>query len=328
MVEEAGPMQKRYKILITGSSGMLGVDLCQELGEDHEVYGVDVARRSYLVARKFYKADITKKREIAAVIKEVKPAIVIHAAAWTDVDGCELDEKKAYAINAEGAKNVALACKTFGAILIYISTDFVFDGKKKKPYRENDKTGPLSVYGDSKLKGEEAIKSTIDRYFILRTSWLYGKHGKNFVDTIVTKSKEDNALEVVDDQIGSPTYTKDLARAIHVLVNAIETSPPRRDISAGRGNQKPVTRKNVYGIYHVSNSGSVSWYEYAKEILRLTGSNTEVMPTSSRELNRPAKRPAMSVLDNAKFVKFTGYKMRHWKEALGEYLEKPETRNQ
>lgn len=299
----------KYKILIIGSSGMLGIDLSQELCHDYEVFGADLIRRSRLrpsgfggqasfAVRGFYKLDITKKQNVSAIIKNLNPDIVIHAAAWTDVDGCELDSKKAYKINGEGTKNIALACKSIGATLIYISTDFVFDGKRKNPYKETDKTNPLGIYADSKLKGEMAVKRILKKYFILRTGWLYGKHGKNFVDTIITRAKNEKVLKVVDDQVGSPTDTKDLAKAIHVLFN----------------------KTTDYGTYHISNSGSVSWYDYAKEILKLAKSQTKVTPISSKELDRPARRPKMSVLDNSKFIKFTGHKMRNWQEALREYV--------
>lgn len=279
---------------------MLGIDLARELCSGYEVIGADIVRSPKSVVRRFYKSDITDREQIAGVIKKAKPDIVVHTAAWTDVDGCELDRKKAYRINAEGAENVARACRTAGAKLIYISTDFVFDGKKKSPYKETDKTNPLSVYADSKLKGEAAVKNRLKEYFILRTSWLYGRHGKNFVDTIVSKAESaGGVLKVVDDQVGSPTYTVDLAKAIRSLLDRIVTG---------------------YGVYHISNSGSVSWYEYAKAILKLSGIKAKVAPISSKELDRPAKRPVMSVLDNAKFTGFTGYRMRRWEEALREYL--------
>ncbi|MFH0763957.1 MAG: dTDP-4-dehydrorhamnose reductase [Candidatus Omnitrophota bacterium] len=303
-------MPKRYKVLITGSSGMLGADLSSELGKYYEVYGLDISVG--VDAERCLECDITDGDKISERISKIKPEIVVHAAAMTDVDGCESDKEKAYKINSEGTGNVAAACKESGAALIYISTDFVFDGKKSSPYVESDKPNPLSVYADSKLKGEEAVAKFLKNYFILRTGWLYGKHGKNFVDTILEKAKTGKALKVVDDQIGSPTYTKDLAKAIRVLIDQ-EYSNQVRSV-------RLTTRSNLVRIYHVSNSGSVSWYEYAKEILRLAGSGAEVVPISSGELNRPARRPAMSVLDNSKFIRFTGYKMRNWKDALKEYI--------
>lgn len=277
---------------------MLGADLCQKLEGDYEVYGTDIVQRTAYTVHRFVKGDITEPKSIAHVINMIKPDIVIHAAAWTDVDGCELDSKKAYRINSEGTKNIALACWAAKAPLIYISTDFVFDGKKKGTYTETDKPNPISVYGDSKYKGEIYIKRILAKYYILRTSWLYGKNGRNFVDIILKKAKMEKALKVVNDQVGSPTYTKDLAKAIHALLKRVKG----------------------YGTYHISNSGSVSWYEYAKEILKVANIKIPVTPISSFELARPAKRPAMSVLDNSKFIKFTHYRMRPWKKALAEYL--------
>jgi len=296
------------KVLITGSSGMLGIDLCRELSGDFDVYGMDVAgcRVKGEGCREYCDCDITDKKNVLDVVSKIKPDAVIHAAAMTDVDGCESNKDRAYRINALGTENVALACKKTGAILIYISTDFVFDGRKKSPYKETDKTGPLSIYGGSKLEGEKAVANVLKKYFILRTSWLYGAHGKNFVDTIIANAKTGKTLRVVDDQVGSPTYTKDLSKAIHKLLSRIFT--------------QYAIRNTQYGTYHVSNSGSISWYGYAKEILRFAGSKTEIIPIPTEELDRPAERPAMSVLDNSKFVELTGYKMRHWKDALKEYI--------
>ncbi len=294
----------KRKILIIGSSGMLGVDLSQCLYRDHKVFGADIVSRSSFAVRGFYKLDITKKQGVSAVIKNLNPDVIIHAAAWTDVDGCELDEKKAYRINSDGTKNVALACKAVDATLIYISTDFVFDGKRKNPYKETDRTNPLNTYADSKLKGEAAVKKILKKYFILRTGWLYGRYGKNFVDTILKIAKKEKVLRVVDDQIGSPTYTEDLAEAIHRLIDKCQS----------------VKVSKCYGVYHVSNSGSVSWHDYAKEILKLAKSQTKITPISSKELDRPAKRPKMSVLDNSKFIRYTGHRMRDWQEALKEYV--------
>jgi dTDP-4-dehydrorhamnose reductase len=190
--------------------------------------------------------------------------------------------------------------------LIYISTDFVFDGRRKSPYKESDRTNPLSIYADSKLKGEAAVKRALKKYFIVRTGWLYGRQGKNFVDTILKKAKTEDVLKVVNDQVGSPTNTRDLAKAIRYLLSKTFSSF--------------VIRRSSFGTYHVSNSGSVSWYDYAKEILKLSGSRTKVMPISSKDLDRPAKRPRMSVLDNSKFIGLTGYKTRSWQEALKEYV--------
>ena len=289
------------RILITGSGGMLGIELSRELRGSYDVFGTDIFRvqKSELRGQKYFGCDITDRKGIAALLKKVNPDIVVHTAAWTDVDGCELDRKKAYRINTDGTKNVALACKSIDAILVYMSTDFVFDGKKNKPYKERDKASPLGVYADSKLKGEVEVKKTLKRYFILRSSWLYGKHGKNFVDTVIVKAEKAGILKIVNDQVGSPTYTKDLASAIRALIDK---------------------RIKDFGVYHVSNSGRVSWYRYAKEIVRISGIKAKILPISSKELARPARRPSMSVMDNSKFAKVSGYKMRGWKSALQEYL--------
>ncbi len=299
------------RILITGSGGMLGVDLSRELHKDYELIGVDLVTSHKSQVTRSYKVDITDRNRVENIIEKVRPDVVIHAAAMTDVDGCELEPKKAYKINSEGTKNVASACKVIDAALIYISTDFVFNGKKKRPYKEGDKTGPLSIYADSKLKGEEAVRKILRKYFILRTSWLYGKHGRNFVDTILAKAKRVEVIRVVDDQIGSPTHTKDLSKAIHALLNRIKSRRAGLNLPYGL---------SEFGIYHVSNSGSVSWFDYARYIFKLAGLKTKVLPISLRELARPAKRPSMSVLDNSKFIKFTGYRMRKWREALKEYI--------
>jgi len=286
---------------------MLGIDLSQELHGDYTVIGADVVHGPRSMVHGFESCDVTDKKRVAEVVEGANPDVVIHAAAFTDVDGCESNEAKARAINVEGAGNVAAACRDAGAAIIYISTDFVFDGAKKTPYLETDRTRPLSIYGKSKLEGEEAIKGMTGRHYILRTSWLYGRYGKNFVDTIINKARTEKVLKVVDDQVGSPTYTKDLAKAIHALLDKLSPKPTAHS-------------PERYGIYHISNSGTVSWYEYAKTILEMAGSGTKVIPISSKELARPANRPAMSVLDNEKFTGYTGYIMRSWKSALREYL--------
>ncbi|MDD3905509.1 MAG: dTDP-4-dehydrorhamnose reductase [Candidatus Omnitrophica bacterium] len=290
----------KRRVLITGSGGMLGIDLCKELESAYKIYGADV------IPGKNFVCNITNKDSVSGIISKIRPDVVIHSAAWTDVDGCELNKVKAFAINADGTRNVASACRQSGAVLIYISTDFVFDGKKKAPYKEPDEPHPLNIYAESKLKGEEIVKK-LDKYFIIRTSWLYGKNGKNFVDTIIKKSKTEKDLKVVDDQIGSPTYTVDLSKAIHALLDKIADS------------ERWIADRS--GIYHVANSGAISWFGYAETILRLTGSDAKVSPISSEKLNRPATRPAMSVLDNAKFTGLTGYKMRDWQTALKDYLD-------
>lgn len=310
-------MKKR--VLIIGSSGMLGVDLSKELRKRYDVYGADVVVSPQTSVVRFYHCDITKRASVAGVIRKARPDAVILTAAWTDVDGCERDPKRAYRVNAEGPKNVALACEARGVPLVYISTDFVFNGMKRSAYTESDTAAPLSVYGRSKLMGEVAVRKTLATHYIVRTSWLYGAQGKNFVDTIIAKGRAQPVLRVVDDQVGSPTFTKDLARALSVLFGKVfaDECGAKRSLLGGEGQLKP-----DYGTYHVSNAGAVSWYEYAKTIVRLTGARVRVLPMSSKELDRPAKRPRMSILDCRKFARQTGMRMRPWRDALRDYLKK------
>ena len=292
MVEKAKE-EKRRKILVTGSNGMLGVDLCRELSKKHDVLGFDLSE-----GKETIKCDITDRDTFLKLAKDTKPDLIIHTAAWTDVDGCEKDPDKAYKINRDGTENAALLSEELNVPLIYISTDFVFDGEKKSPYNETDSANPLNVYAKSKLEGEKKVES-LEEYAVIRTGWLYGKNGKNFVDTILDLTKSKKTLKVVDDQVGAPTYTKDLAKAIVKLLEA--------------GMKK--------GIYNVSNKGEASWFAYTKEILEISGINdVNVVPITSEELGRPAKRPSYSVLNNSKFEKLTHFTMRSWQEALREYL--------
>lgn len=293
------------KILITGSSGMLGSELCRALGEDNEVIGMDVAspRSTAYSPMFFYEASITEPEEVKKVFARAVPDVVIHAAAWTDVDGCELDPGKAYLMNTSGTEILAEAASLHGAPLIFMSTDFVFDGAKKRPYREDDQPKPLSVYGDTKWKAEEAVKKRLRRFAILRTSWLYGRNGRNFVDTILAKARTDRTLKVVNDQVGSPTNARELAMAIAALIKS--------QALKGRG------------IFHVCNSGKCAWHEFASAAVKYAGmaKDVQVRPITSEELGRPAKRPAYSVMDNARFRRASGFRMRKWEEALEDYVK-------
>ncbi|HUW23671.1 MAG TPA: dTDP-4-dehydrorhamnose reductase, partial [bacterium] len=231
-----------------------------------------------------------------------------HSAAYTDVDGCETNRDLAFRVNALGTRNIALACQRFDTELLYISTDFVFNGEKGEPYLEFDRPDPQSIYAKSKYWGELYIKSLLSRFYIVRSSWLFGKNGKNFVTTILKLAKQKKEIEVVNDQIGSPTYTKDLARAIAQLI--------------GTERKDSTTRASLYGIWHITNSGQCSWYEFAREILQ--DSDVRVKPITSEELNRPARRPKFSILENS-IWKLQGWKsLRHWKEALKDYLKEIE----
>ncbi|MEA3488869.1 MAG: dTDP-4-dehydrorhamnose reductase [Candidatus Omnitrophota bacterium] len=303
------------KILITGSSGMLGTELCEVLESDHAVAGVDITSPQSTVhpvpeqvryrtsgPRRFYEADITDAERIREVFDQEKPGMVIHAAAWTDVDGCEEDPEKAYTLNTTGTENVARAAAANAVPLIFLSTDFVFDGEKNQPYTEKDRTAPISVYGRTKEEAEKVVERSLEKYAIVRTSWLFGKNGRNFVDTIVNRGRSGNRIRVVNDQTGAPTYAKDLARAIKKLVD------PAAILSGD--------------IYHISNAGWCSWYDLSVRVLeRVEGlAGTAVEPITSDEFKRPAKRPRFSVLDNSKFIRTTGFCMRPWEEAVDEYL--------
>ena len=282
----------KTKILITGSKGMLGSALVEALSSEFKIKGIDIDD-----------CDITDRQKITKTIKDYNPGIVIHAAAYTDVDGCELNSEKAFAVNFKGTENIARAAKEINATLFYISTDYVFDGSKEKPYIETDAPNPINIYGKSKLEGERILQAVLEKYLILRTSWLFGPNGKNFVTTILQKAKDTETLRVVDDQVGSPTYTIDLAEAIKSLLTTYNL---------------PLTTN--YGIYHITNSGSCSWYEFAREICSLKQLKTQILPINSKESHRPAKRPKMSILDNSKLLDTFKLKLRPWAEALNHFL--------
>ncbi len=275
-------------ILVVGHRGLLG-RACLECPQmPGEVIGVDVDT-----------CDITRPEGIEKTLASVCPGWVINAAAYTDVDGCEENQPLAWAVNARGAGNLARACSRRGIGLIQISTDFVFDGRKNEPYREDDLPAPLSVYGLSKRGGEEEVAAAGGRHLIVRTSWLFGKGGKNFPDTILAAARSAHQLKVVSDQRGSPTYAPDLAAALGDLIG-----------------------KGVRGIVHVTNRGSCSWYEYAVFVLAAAGRETPVVPILSEELSRPAARPEYSVLSPDRYEEVTGKRMRPWQEAVREYLNR------
>lgn len=275
------------KVVITGAGGMLGQALQRQLAKKHEV-----------IALSREKLDITQFNDVKDCLKAYSPDVVINAAAFTNVDGCESEQDKAFLLNAIGPRNIAIACNTVNASLVQISTDYVFNGKGTHPYGEFDKTDPVSIYGKSKLAGEELVKSLISKFYIVRTSWLFGEGGNNFVQTMQQLATERDCLNVVDDQVGTPTYTQDLAKAIGMLILT-----------------------EYFGVYHVTNSHPCSWYEFAKEILKQSNvSNIEVRPIKSSELGRPAPRPSYSVLDN-RFWRLAGFpELRNHRDALSEYI--------
>ncbi len=284
---------------------MLGKALCKRLAEEHEVAGIDKEKPSAVDYKLsvFYQVDLTDRALTVQKIEEANPDIIIHCAACTDVDGCELDPQKAHRLNVIVTSIVAEGCKLTSAHMIYLSTDFVFDGEKKSPYKEKDKPNPINVYGKTKLESEKAVEDELENRLIIRSSWLFGKGGKNFVDAILKKAETEKELKVVEDQVGCPTYAVDLAEAI---AGIISVQP-----SADSGQ-----------LLHITNSGSCSWHEFAKEIINQAGvSGAGVVPISSQELNRSAKRPKMSALDTAEFHKLYNRDLPNWQDALGRYLK-------
>jgi dTDP-4-dehydrorhamnose reductase len=274
------------KILVTGARGMLGTDLCPILARQHEIIAWDLAE-----------LDITDTNAVMTALGREKPELVMHCAAYANVDGCERDPELAYRVNVLGTWNVAAACQAVGAAMCYISTDFVFDGEKETPYDEFDTPNPLGAYGRSKLAGEMVLKSILPRHYIVRTAWLYGAHGKNFVRTILERAKTGEPLRVVADQVGCPTYAVDLAETIASII----ASP-------------------LYGTYHATNTGSCSWAEFAQEIIRQAGLHTEIIPIASSDWPSPTRRPKNSRLRHLALEMQGRDNLRSWQEALTAYL--------
>jgi len=291
------------KLLLTGSKGQLGSQINEiisrgksELGEINPTY-----KKIELKGISREDLDISKLEDTQTYIKVFKPDIIINPAAYTNVDGCENNEEVAFKANAIGARNLAIAAEEVGAKLIHISTDYVFEGKGTTPYTEYDLPSPVSVYGKTKLAGETYVKEFCSRYFIIRTAWLYGYNGKNFVKTIIKSSKEKGHLDVVDDQRGNPTNVEDLA--YHILKIALTEE---------------------YGTYHCAGKGECSWFDFAKKIVEYAGISCIVNPITSNKLTRTAKRPSYSALDNMMLRCTIGDEMRPWQDALKTFIHKLE----
>jgi len=246
--------------------------------------------------------DITNKSSLAKTIGNLKFDVVVHCAAYTDVDGAEGETSSAFLINEEGTRNVIESINDKDCLFIYISTDYVFDGSKKTAYTEEDTVNPLSVYGKSKLAGEKIV-AKLNKHIIIRTSWLFGPNGKNFVSTIARLAKEKETIEVVGDQRGSPTYALDLAKAISDII----------DIYFAKG--------LIYGIYNITNSGFCSWAELASHIIKESGLKTQVLEIKSEQLKRRAQRPKNSMLSKEKFKDLSGYYLPTWQKAVQHYLK-------
>jgi len=281
------------KVLVTGSAGMLARATVRALEQGgHEVLGVDIED-----------ADVTRLDSLMHPTRSFQPHWIFHFAAFTKVDDCETQADTAHLVNGLGSRNAALAAAAINAPLLAISTDYVFDGRGRRPYREYDQAAPRSVYGASKWAGEQAIREITGRHIIVRTAWLYGRGGPNFPDTILRKARAGEALKVVNDQRGSPTWTKDLAAALIKLVATEQ-----------------------YGTYHVTNSGDCTWYDLACYLVSRAGIEVPIEATDSTAFARPAPRPAYSVLSNLAYEHVTGDRMPHWQDAADRYLKSKEKR--
>lgn len=282
--------KRKLKVAVTGANGQLG----------RELVLLDTEGRFEIIGFSRTELDITDLEQCRSVLARLRPDAVIHCAAYTAVDKAEAKPDEAFRINAAGTRNIAVAAREVGAKLCAVSTDYVFDGTGTVPYKEHDQTNPRTVYGQSKLAGEQAVSSLHDRYFIVRTSWVFGAYGNNFVKTMLKLASEREQLKVVADQWGSPTYTRDLAIFLLELVST-----------------------DYFGIYHASNSGICSWFDFAKAIMEESGSGTRIEPCTTEEYPRPAPRPHYSVMDHGA-IRSNGFKpLPHWREALRHYLSNP-----
>ncbi|MCG6551176.1 MAG: dTDP-4-dehydrorhamnose reductase [Candidatus Magnetominusculus sp. LBB02] len=277
------------KILVVGAGGMLSTDIIPVLSTGHTCFGATVDEM-----------DITSLELVRSVVNVHSPDIIINCAAYTNVDCAEKERDTAMLVNATGTQHLALVCAERDIPLCHVSTDYVFNGQNSVPYTPFDNTDPVNFYGFSKLAGEKYVKWLLRKFYIVRTSWLYGHYGKNFVKTILDLSGKMDTLRVVNDQKGSPTWTVSLSHGIKAIIES-----------------------GKYGIYHVTDAtdGRLSWYDFTVEILKLSGKNNKVIPVTTDEFPRPAKRPAYSVLDLSTLIYSTPFKIRQWDEALAEYLK-------
>lgn len=290
------------KVLVTGVGGQLGYDVINELlKRNYDAIGSDVIEKSPFDNVPYIQLDITDKSSVEIVIKDINPDAIVHCSAWTAVDLAEDNVEKVRNVNVDGTRNIAEVCKKLNCKMVYISTDYVFNGQGIEPWKPDCKDyAPLNIYGQSKLDGELAVTSNIDKYFIVRIAWVFGINGKNFIKTMLNVGKTHDIVRVVNDQIGTPTYTYDLAR---LLVDMIETEK--------------------YGYYHATNEGGyISWYDFTCEIYRQAGLKTRVVPVTTQEYGlSKAKRPFNSRLDKSKLVE-NGFKpLPTWQNALGRYLK-------
>jgi dTDP-4-dehydrorhamnose reductase len=288
------------KVIVAGSKGMLAQDLIPLFTKKHETLSFDQDQ-----------VNIKDKERVFDLIGRTRPDLVVNCAAYNEVDQAETDRDAAFRVNAYGVQYLALACQEFGSVLCHFSTDYVFDGKSTQPYQPHDRPNPISVYGESKRAGEVYVQSILERYYLIRTSSLYGKHGQNFVYTILQLAKTRKVLSVVDDQIMSPTWTVNLAQGVMQLIGS-----------------------DNFGVYHLTDrtdppaiarheraGGGISWFEFAKEILKVKGLTNKVEPITSEAYKRPARRPPYSVLDTTLFTQCSGYEPVPWQESLKRFMD-------
>jgi dTDP-4-dehydrorhamnose reductase len=281
------------KVLVTGAGGMLADDLMPcLLNKGHEVIPLTEGE-----------LDICDFQRVKSAVSEIKPQLLINCAAYTNVDGAEANRRTAFMVNGLGMRNLSLACADAGCAIAHFSTDYIFDGEKREPYNIYDEPHPMNAYGESKLLGERYLLQLASRFYLIRTSWLFGLHSKNFVETILKASEKQHELKVVDDQQGAPTFTQDLTRAVADLVST-----------------------GCYGIYHITNQGKVSWYGYARAILEKVRKNNSVVPITSEGISRPARRPKNSSLDPFPLEETIGYLLPSWENALDRYLSQREAK--
>lgn len=289
MVEKA-----KKAILVTGSQGVLGRALVKRL------------KTKYKIAALTHKnCDITDSKRVGSIFSRSKPWLVIHSAACTDVDECQRDARKAYAVNAQGTVNIARSCASNGAILIYISTDYVFSGNKRTPYRETDAAVPLSIYAKSKLKAEKSVRRLVKKHIIVRTSWIFGKGRKGFLNNVLDWAKSKKRLKIVSDKYSSPTSADDLAAALDRIISRMNSDE---------------WKDRFFGTYHITNSGFCSWYGWARYILKNVNPQVRVDPIKMSQINFAAPRPPFSALDNSKYIRTFGVRLRPWQKAVKEYL--------
>ncbi len=277
------------KLLVTGSDGLVGTNILPDLSKQFDIVPLTEAEW-----------DILDKNLGEEVLRAHRPDVLINLAAITNVDGCEDAAELAFRVNAEGAALLADLCTENGVKMLQLSTDYVFDGMAARPYTEEDEPNPLSVYGKSKLLGERKVLERCPSSLIVRSEWIYGRGGENFITKVAKIARERGRVEVVDDQTGTPTFARDLAEPLAALIT-----------------------QHKSGIYHVTNGGACTWFQFAKEIFSILGVDVACLPVSSDRIQRRARRPAYSVLDCSKLKRETGISLRPWREALGQYLAEP-----